>query len=123
MKPGKTGINRVFAATGYSVQGLKSAWYYEVAIRQEIIGTIILSTVAVFLPISYIEKAVLIACLLLVVIVELLNSAIEATVDRISAEMHELSGRAKDIGSAAVFITLLLATLIWAVVLVETFVV
>ena len=118
MKPGKTGISRVIAATGYSMQGLKAAWIHEAAIRQEIIVTIILSFVAILLPITALECALLIASLLLVIIVELINSAIEATIDRIGSDFHELSGRAKDIGSAAVFVALLLAMLMWVMIVV-----
>jgi len=119
MKPGKTGLSRIIDASKYSTQGLKAAWIHESAIRQEMIGTIVLSLVVVFLPVTHIEQALLIASLLLVIIVELLNSAIEATVDRISDDWHELSGRAKDIGSAAVFVSLLLALLVWSLILIE----
>lgn len=122
MKPGKTGISRVIAATGYSMQGLKAAWTHEAAIRQEIVGSVILSIVAIMLPITPLEKALLIACLLLVVIVELINSAIEAAIDRIGSDFHELSGRAKDIGSAAVFVALLLAALMWIIILASNFI-
>lgn len=121
MKPGKTGINRVIAATGYSIQGLRAAWNHEAAIRQEVIGTIILSGIAFYLPVTYVECILLISSLLLVIIAELLNSAIEATVDRISEDLHELSGRAKDIGSAAVFVALLLATFIWSMIIINIF--
>ncbi|TEW48984.1 diacylglycerol kinase [Psychromonas algicola] len=118
MKPGKTGFSRVIAATGYSLQGLKAAWAHEAAIRQEVIAAILLSIVAILLPVTHIERILLITSLLLVVIVELINSAIEAVVDRIGAEKHELSGRAKDIGSAAVFIALLYVAFVWITVLV-----
>jgi len=117
MKPGKTGISRVIAATGYSIQGLKAAWTHEAAIRQEVIVAVLLSIVAILLPVTHIERILLITSLLLVVIVELINSAIEAVVDRIGAEKHELSGRAKDIGSAAVFVALLYVAFVWITIL------
>ena len=118
MKPGKTGISRVIAATGYSLQGLKAAWINEAAMRQEVIAAVLLSIVAILLPVTHIERILLITSLLLVVIVELINSAIEAVVDRIGAEKHELSGRAKDIGSAAVFVALLYVAFVWITILV-----
>lgn len=121
MKPGKTGISRVIAATGYSIQGLKAAWIHEAAMRQEVVASILLSIVAILLPVTHIERIVLITSLLLVVIVELINSAIEATVDRIGPENHDLSGRAKDIGSAAVFVALLYVALVWLMVIYEIF--
>lgn len=119
MKPGKTGISRVIDATGYSMKGLKAAWINEAAFRQEVILTLIFTCVAFILPIDHIERILLISSLLLVVIVELMNSAVEAVVDRISDEWHELSGRAKDIGSAAVFVALALALLVWVSVIVN----
>ncbi|TEW54693.1 diacylglycerol kinase [Psychromonas sp. RZ22] len=121
MKPGKTGISRIIAATGFSMQGFKAAWTHEAAVRQEIIGTIILSIIAIALPVTHVELILLIGSLLLVVIVELLNSAVEATVDRIGSEFHELSGRAKDIGSAAVFVALMIVALVWGVILFDVF--
>jgi diacylglycerol kinase (ATP) len=119
MKPGKTGISRVIAATAYSMQGLKAAWINEAAFRQESIGTIILTIVALILPVTPIEKALLISSLLIVMITELMNSAVEAVVDRIGSEHHELSGRAKDIGSAAVFVALIVVAVVWIAVLVQ----
>lgn len=117
MKPGKTGFSRIVHATGYSIQGLKAAWRNEAAFRQECVLLIIAALIAAFLPVSTIEKILLVGSVSLVVIVELLNSAIEAVVDRVGSEWHELSGRAKDIGSAAVFITLLLAAFTWLSIL------
>jgi len=117
MKPGTTGITRIIHAGGYSMKGLQAAWKYEAAFRQEVTLLILLSIVTFFLPIDKYEQITLIGSLGLVVIVELINSAIEAVVDRTGSEWHELSGRAKDIGSAAVFITLALTALIWAVIL------
>ncbi|GLS84835.1 MULTISPECIES: diacylglycerol kinase [Gammaproteobacteria] len=119
MKPGKTGVSRIIDATDYSMKGLKAAWINEAAFRQEVVLTLIFTCVAFLLPVDHIERALLISSLLLVVIVELMNSAVEAVVDRISDEWHELSGRAKDIGSAAVFVALALALLVWASVIIE----
>lgn len=117
MKPGKTGIRRIVDATGYSMKGLKAAWINEAAFRQEILLTAVLTITAFFLPVTTIERILMVSSLLLVVIVELINSAVEAVVDRISGDWHELSGRAKDIGSAAVFVALALALFVWASVL------
>ncbi|PIB13047.1 diacylglycerol kinase [Vibrio rotiferianus] len=117
MKPGKTGIRRVVDATGYSLQGLKAAWIHEAAFRQELVLTLVLSICTLLLPVTNLERIMMISSLLLVVIVELINSAIEAVVDRVSDDWHELSGRAKDIGSAAVFVALFLALFVWASVL------
>ncbi|EOV0105003.1 TPA: diacylglycerol kinase [Vibrio vulnificus] len=117
MKPGKTGIRRIVDATGYSMKGLKAAWINEAAFRQEILLTAALTITTFFLPVTTIERILMVSSLLLVVIVELINSAVEAVVDRISDDWHELSGRAKDIGSAAVFVALALALFVWASVL------
>ncbi|QUM83415.1 MULTISPECIES: diacylglycerol kinase [unclassified Moritella] len=112
-KPGYTGLTRIIKATGYSWQGLRAAFKYESAIRQELLLLIIFTPIALLLDVSHVDKILLVASLVLVLIVELLNSAIEAVVDRIGTEHHELSGRAKDIGSAAVFVSLCLAIFIW----------
>lgn len=117
MKPGRTGIKRLFYATGYSIQGLKAAWLNEAAIRQETVTSILLITTTFFLPITKIEQIMMIGCLVLVVIVELMNSAVEAVVDRVGSEWHELSGRAKDIGSAAVLIALIFSAFTWMFIL------
>ncbi|EOV3392295.1 diacylglycerol kinase [Vibrio parahaemolyticus] len=114
MKPGKTGIRRVMDATGYSIKGLKAAWTHEAAFRQELVLTLVLSISAFFLPVTTLERVLMISSLLLILIVELINSAVEAIVDRVSDDWHELSGRAKDIGSAAVFVALFLALFVWA---------
>lgn len=113
MKPGKTGIARIFHALTYSKQGIIFAYKNEAAFRQEIWLGIILIPLAIYLPVSLLHKAMLIGSLLLIVVVELLNSAIEAVVDRIGPEHNELAGRAKDMGSAAVLLTILIALLIW----------
>ncbi len=117
MKPGATGITRVINATKYSMQGLKAAWKNEAAFRQESVLLLILTAISFVLPVTLIEQLVMICTLFLVVIVELINSAIEAVVDRIGSEHHELSGRAKDIGSAAVFVSLALVVIVWASIL------
>ena len=116
MKPGKTGLARIIAAGGYSLQGFKAAYKNEAAFRQEAWLFIILFPLALLWPVSLLAKALLIGSLMLVLIVELFNSAIEAVVDRIGPEHHELSGRAKDIGSAAVLLALLLVIITWILV-------
>lgn len=119
MKPGRTGISRLFYATGYSMKGLQAAWKNEAAFRQEIVASIILIAIAFFLPVNELEQLMMIGSLVLIVIVELMNSAVEAVVDRVGSEWHELSGRAKDIGSAAVLIALLFAAFTWIFILVR----
>jgi len=115
-KPGNTGIRRIFRATRFSAQGIKSAWRHEAAFRQELILVIIMTPCAFWLGRSIIKIVLLIAVLLLVLIVELLNSAIEAAIDRHGDEHHDLSGRAKDMGSAAVLFALVLVVLVWGAV-------
>ena len=112
-KPGATGVTRIINATGYSMKGLKSAWVNEAAFRQELVLVLALMPLAGWLGDSLNEILLLICISWLVVIVEVLNSAVEAVVDRIGSEHHELSGRAKDLGSAAVFIALALNALVW----------
>ncbi len=114
---GKTGLRRLLNAFTYSYAGLRAAYQHEDAFRQEVWLAVVLIPLACFLPSSGIGKALMIASVLLVIIVELLNSAIEATVDRISLENHILAKRAKDIGSAAVLISLLNMLLVWGLVL------
>ena len=111
------GINRIIKATGFSFNGLSAATKNEAAFRQELLLSIILTPVALWLGDGNMEKAILIAALILVLIVELLNSAIETTIDRISKEHHDLSGRAKDIASAAVFLSLLNVIVVWSLLL------
>ncbi|MCK5649454.1 MAG: diacylglycerol kinase [Gammaproteobacteria bacterium] len=117
MKPGKTGIARIIAAGGYSWQGLTAAWQHEAAFRQELLLSIFLLPLALWLAESGLELALLIASLSIVLIVEILNSAIEAVVDRFGPEHHELAGRAKDMGSAAVFLALVNVAVVWILVL------
>jgi diacylglycerol kinase (ATP) len=114
---GKTGLRRVWNALFYSVEGFKAAYRHEDAFRQECLLAIILIPLACFMPASGVGKALMIASILLVLIVELLNSAVEATVDRISLENHQLAKRAKDIGSAAVFVSLANVAVVWGLVL------
>ncbi|MEY3695704.1 MAG: hypothetical protein RL083_1529 [Pseudomonadota bacterium] len=113
----KSGIKRVFSAFFYSIDGFRAAWRYEHAFRQELMIAIPGVMLALLLPVSRLEKLALIASLVLVLIVELLNSAIEAVVDRVSLDRHSLSKTAKDLGSAAVMLSFALALVTWCVVL------
>ncbi len=112
-----TGIERVWNAFLYSVEGLTAAFKHETAFRQEVLLTVILIPAALLLPANGTGKALMLASVLLVLIVELINSAIEAVVDRISLEHHPLAKRAKDFGSAAVFLSLINVPLVWTLVL------
>lgn len=114
---GKTGLKRVWNALLYSIDGMSAALRHEDAFRQEVFLAALLIPAALFTPASGLGKALMIAVVLLVLIVELLNSAIEAAVDRISLENHVLAKRAKDIGSAAVFIALINVPVVWGLVL------
>ncbi|MCR6664985.1 MAG: diacylglycerol kinase [Methyloversatilis sp.] len=114
---GKTGLRRLLNATRYSAEGLGAAFRHEDAFRQEVIAAVLLLPLALWLGNSGVERALMVFSVLLVLIVELLNSAVEATVDRISLENHALAKRAKDIGSAAVMVSLLNLLLVWALVL------
>ena len=116
-KPGKTGITRVIHAFGYSMQGLQAAFRHEAAFRQELLLCVVLTPVALWLGHDGVERALLVGSLFLVLIVELLNSAVEAVVDRVDDDWSTLSGRAKDIGSAAVFLALLNVAAVWGLVL------
>jgi diacylglycerol kinase (ATP) len=113
----KGGIKRILSAFYYSIDGLRVAWKNEHAFRQELALVVVGVVMALVLPVSVRDQLVLIGVLVLVLIVELINSAIEAIVDRVSLERHELSKNAKDFGSAAVLLTLLLAGAVWAVIL------
>ena len=114
---GKTGVRRVTNAFHYSMAGLRAAFSYEDAFRQEALLAVLLIPASFLLPVGGLSRALMIASVLLVLIVELLNSAIEAVVDRVSLDHHHLSKRAKDIGSAAVFLALLNVLVVWACVL------
>lgn len=113
---GKRGLRRLVDAAGYSAAGLAVAWRGEEAFRQEVLLGVVLVPLAFWLGQSAMERMLLVASWLLVMIVEVLNTAVEATVNRISDEQHRLSGEAKDLGSAAVFLSLLLAALVWGTV-------
>lgn len=115
-KPGKTGIIRVIDAFGYSMKGLAAAWRYEAAFRQEVGLAVVLIPAAFWLAQTHIELILLIASVFWVLMAELANSSVEAVVDRTGSEKHELSGRAKDIGSALVLVSLLLLALVWGIV-------
>lgn len=112
-----TGLQRIINAFGYSIKGFKACYEHEAAFRQELLGLIVLFPLALYLGESGVERALLAGSLLLVLLMELLNSAIEAVVDRFGGEQHELSGRAKDIGSAAVFLAIVLVVLTWSMIL------
>ena len=108
----RKGLSRVFHAGGYSIQGLKAGWY-ETAFRQEALASLVLLPVAFWLGKTWVETALLAGSVLLVMIVELLNTSVESAIDRIGPEWHDLSKRAKDMGSAAVLLSLLLCLGIW----------
>lgn len=114
---GKTGLTRLWNALGYSMHGIRSAYQHEDAFRMEVFAAAVAIPVALFLPVGYLGKALMIGSILLVLIVELINSAIEATVDRISLDDHDLAKRAKDIGSAAVLFSIVNALAVWGLVL------
>lgn len=114
---GRTGMRRIRNALFYSFAGFAAAFRHEDAFRQEVFAAAFLVPLAVVLPASGVGRALMVASVLLVLIVELLNSAVEATVDRISLENHQLAKRAKDIGSAAVFLSLLDVPIVWGLVL------
>jgi len=120
------GLARLGRATRYSLQGLRAAYHHEAAFRQELALAALLIPLALALvawtPLTWTQGALLVGSVLLILLVELLNSAVESVVDRISDEPHALSKRAKDTGSAAVFIALLNCGVVWALVLVDVFV-
>lgn len=112
-----TGLTRIIKAAGYSWKGVKAAWINEAAFRQEAVAVVLAIAIACWLDVDTITRVLLIGSVALVMIVEILNSAIEAVVDRIGTELHELSGRAKDMGSAAVLMSILLALATWGMLL------
>ncbi len=118
-KPGNTGLTRVIKAAGYSVKGLKAAFKHEAAIRQELAMLVLAIALVYVFDLSVVERILMLGVVVLVFIVELINSAIEAVVDRIGVEHHELSGRAKDIGSAAVMVALFFAGFTWLYILIS----
>lgn len=111
------GVKRIINACFFSVAGFKAVWQHEEAFRQEVLLLVVSTPLALWLGGSAIEKLLLIGSVVLVLLVELLNSAVEAVVDRVGPEHHELSGRAKDIGSAAVMLSLVWAAITWACIL------
>ncbi|MFZ1413651.1 MAG: diacylglycerol kinase [Defluviicoccus sp.] len=111
------GFERLRAAVKYSLNGFRQAWHEESAFRQELVLFAVLVPVALFARVTIVERIVLVGSAVLVLVVELLNSAIEAVVDRVSFDRHELSQRAKDLGSAAVMLSLLLAGFCWLAIL------
>jgi diacylglycerol kinase (ATP) len=115
------GMRRIVNATSFSMAGLRAAWVNEAAFRQECAAALILIPTGAWLGQSAAERALLIGSCLLVIVVELLNSAIEAAVDRVSLEQHSLAGRAKDLGSAAVFISIGIVLLVWGLIAWERF--
>lgn len=117
----RSGLKRILSAFFYSLDGLKTAWRHEHAFRQELVLFAVATVVALLLPVSAFQKLVLVGVMVLVLIVELINSAIEAVVDRVSLERHPLSKNAKDLGSAAVLLAMLLAGATWGVVLFSRF--
>ncbi|MBZ0133210.1 MAG: diacylglycerol kinase [Rhodocyclaceae bacterium] len=111
------GFKRILNATRYSRDGLLAAWRHEAAFRQELLLVAVLLPLGLYLGSSGIERALLVGSLLLILIVELLNSAVETVVDRVSSENHDLSKRAKDLGSAAVMLSLMNAAVVWGLTL------
>ena len=116
-KRGGKGLGRVYRAFWWSMAGLKATFVHEAAFRQELLLCLVLTPLAFYFGKTGVERALLLGSLILLPIVELLNSAIEATVDRIGEDEHELSGRAKDMGSAAVFLSLVNAGVIWTLII------
>lgn len=114
---GKKGLTRLWNALGYSRDGIAAAWHHEAAFREEILLATIAIPLAFYLGKTGVERALLVGSVILILIVEILNSAVEAVVDKASPEMHDLAKRAKDMGSAAVLFSLINAATIWACVL------
>ena len=117
----RSGLKRIIRATGFSISGLHAAFRTEAAFRQELAFAVVLVPLAFFVGSTLVETALLLATLALVLIVELINSAIETIVDRVGRERNELSGRAKDMGSAAVMLSLILVVAVWSLVLFSRF--
>ena len=112
----KSGLRRIFSAIFYSIDGFRTAWRYEHAFRQELMVAVPGIVVALLLPVSALEKLALVGVLVLVLVVELINSAIEAVVDRVSLDRNPLSKNAKDLGSAAVMLSFAFAAITWVVI-------
>lgn len=121
MKPGETGLKRIIDATGYSIKGLRAAFQGEAAFRQELLLCLVLAPLSFWLAGNALQWLALVAPLFILMIVELLNSAVESAIDRMGAEYHTLSGQAKDMGSAAVMLALALTAVCWGAVAWERF--
>jgi len=117
MKPGYTGLTRLAWAAKFSLQGIVACWKHESAFRQEVALMAVAIPLALWLGDTGLERAVLVATVLLIPIVELLNTGVEYVVDRFGGEMNDLSGRAKDVGSAAVLLSIILAIVVWVLIL------
>ncbi|MDO5530604.1 diacylglycerol kinase [Sutterella sp.] len=113
---GKRGLKRLINATGYSIKGIRAGLASEAAFREECLLAVVLIPVALLLPVTVVEKVLLINAVLLLLLVEILNSAVEAAVDRVGMEIHPLAGRAKDMASAAVFFALLIGAVTWGAI-------
>ena len=122
-KPGHTGFKRVVMAAGYSWRGFKAAWKNESAFRQECILGLMMIPLAFVIGQTMLQVAILLAVLAVVLITELLNSAVEAVVDRVGEEYHDLAGGAKDMGSAAVFVSLSLVVIVWTMMSIKNFII
>ena len=121
MKPGKTGSVRILDAAGYSMSGIGAAWKNEAAFRQEVVGGLVMLLLSFFIAANPLQWLLLVFPLFILLIVELINSALESVVDRIGPERHELSGRTKDMGSAAVFFSLVLVAVSWTAIIWHNF--
>lgn len=121
-KPEAKGLVRIIKATGYSMKGLQAAYQHEIAFRQEVILLIVLFPASFFVARNATQWALLMGTVIILMIVELVNSAIEAAVDRHGNEWHELSGRAKDLGSASVFMALLNLVFIWGAIFIDNYI-
>ncbi|MDX1561985.1 MAG: diacylglycerol kinase [Gammaproteobacteria bacterium] len=121
MKKQTTGFKRIVNATRFSIAGLRAAWRNEAAFRQECALAAVLIPGGFWLGQTAVERSLLVGTVCLVLIVELMNSAVEAVVDRIGPDRHELSGRAKDLGSASVFVSMLLTAVVWGMILWQRF--
>lgn len=120
-KPGNVGITRIIKAFGFSMRGLLASWRHEAAFRQELLLCVVLIPTAFWLAQSTMQLVFMLATLFVVLITEILNSAVEAVVDRISDEHHHLAGRAKDMGSAAVFLSLAMVLVTWTLILLDNY--
>jgi len=119
---GNKGLKRLVLATGYSWQGLKAGWKNEEAFRQEVLLAVVLIPLAFILDVSQIQTILMIASVLILLIVEILNSAVEAVVDLVTREKHPLAGRAKDMGSAAVMLAVINLVIVWSLILIPIYV-